>query len=62
MILGEMIKAYRWKKELGLREVAKEIGTTHGTLSRIENGEEVDGRTLIKIFIWATREQKEEKR
>jgi transcriptional regulator with XRE-family HTH domain len=32
--------------------VAADIGISHGTLSRIERGEAVDGVTLIKILFW----------
>lgn len=56
MIIGELLKAYRWKTERGIRDVAKEIGTSHGTLSRIERGENVDGRTLAKVLTWAMKE------
>ena len=53
MILGSAIRAWRGKQRLGLRDVAREIGVSHGTLSRFENGENVDGETLAKILIWA---------
>lgn len=52
MRLGEIIRRWRKWSELGVREVAKEIGVSHGTLSRIERGEEMDGATLAKILTW----------
>ena len=52
MKLGEVIRKWRAMSELGVREVAKEIGISHGTLSRIERGEAMDGLTLTKILIW----------
>jgi len=52
MKLGEIIRKWRAMSELGVREVAKEIGISHGTLARIERGEDCDGATLIKIMIW----------
>lgn len=52
MRLGNIIKGWRDSQRLGIRAVAKDIGVSHGTLSRIERGENVDGRTLIKVLIW----------
>jgi transcriptional regulator with XRE-family HTH domain len=44
----------QWRKmtDRGVREVAAEIGISHGTLSRIERGEPMDGVTLAKILQW----------
>lgn len=53
MILGRAIRAWRDKERLGLRAVAKEIGTSAATLGRFENGENPDGNTLAKIVTWA---------
>ena len=53
MILGSAIRAWRKEQRLGLRPVAKEIGILHTTLGRFETGEDVDGRSLAKILIWA---------
>lgn len=52
MKLGEVIRKWRAMSERGVREVAKEIGVSHGTLSRIERGEPCDGVTLVKIAMW----------
>lgn len=52
MRIGKLILAYRLLENLGIREVAKEIGVSHGTLSRIERGETVDHATFIKLFNW----------
>lgn len=43
-------------KELPGREVAADIGISVATLSRIENGEEMDGKTMAKILRWMTSE------
>jgi transcriptional regulator with XRE-family HTH domain len=52
MRIGQIVKAYRTHKERTLREVADEIDISHGTLARIENGENVDGATLWKLMVW----------
>lgn len=52
MKLGEVIRKWRKMSDVGIREAAKEIGVTHGTLSRIERGEKMDAATLIKILNW----------
>lgn len=49
-LLAEMIKSKRGNR--GLRETAKEIGTSSPTLSRIENGNLPDIDTYIKICKW----------
>lgn len=52
MRLGKIIRDWRHFQKLGIRAVALDIGISHGTLSRIERGESVDGATLIKILLW----------
>jgi len=52
MKLGEVLKKWRRMSDIGVREAAKEIGISHGTLSRIERGEAMDGNTLAKILVW----------
>jgi transcriptional regulator with XRE-family HTH domain len=52
MRLGKIIKGWRDSQKLGIRAVAQDIGISHGTLSRIERDEEVDGKTLIKLLTW----------
>jgi DNA-binding XRE family transcriptional regulator len=38
--------------DIGIREAAREIGVSHGTLSRIERGEAMEGTTLAKVLGW----------
>lgn len=54
MRLGEVLRKWRISQELTLRQVAKMIGTTHSTLSRVENGYQPDGLTLMRIFNFLT--------
>lgn len=35
-----------------MRSAAKDMGTSAATLSRIERGENCDGKTLAKIIKW----------
>lgn len=48
--LGPMLKEKRQGK--GIREIAKEIGISPATLSRVENGKEPDLGTFRKICQW----------
>jgi transcriptional regulator with XRE-family HTH domain len=52
MRLGEVLRKWRRASDLGVREAAKELGISHGTLSRIERGENMDGETLAKVLRW----------
>lgn len=52
MRLGSILRDWRWANHMGIREAAALIGTSPATLSRIENGESVDGKMLIKLFDW----------
>lgn len=41
------------ERKLDVREAAKEIGTSAGTLSRIENGKTPDLLTLASLCYWS---------
>lgn len=47
---GKMIARHRGGQ--GIRAAAKEIGTSHSTLSRIENGQVPDVELFEKICAW----------
>jgi DNA-binding XRE family transcriptional regulator len=50
--LGRVIFMCRSILGLSVREMAEEIGLSHATVSRIENGHQVDAETLMKIMNW----------
>jgi transcriptional regulator with XRE-family HTH domain len=50
MRIGIVLRRWRRGEDLGIREAAREIGISHGTLSRIERGEKMDADTLVKLF------------
>lgn len=52
MMLGPIIADWRFANRLGVRDVAHRIGISPATLSRIENGGNADGRSLIKLMAW----------
>lgn len=52
MRIGEVIRCYRRIKDVGIRETGIEIGISHGTLSRIERGEQIDAVTMMKLMRW----------
>ncbi|HDZ62547.1 MAG TPA: XRE family transcriptional regulator [Nitrospirae bacterium] len=52
MKIGRLIKRWRMFEEQRIRETAKEIGISAATLSRIENGENVDGKTIMRLLTW----------
>lgn len=56
MKLGEILKIYRMIQSIKLKDFAKEIGITHSTLSRLENGRTINGESLSKVLIWLLKE------
>lgn len=57
MRLGTVLFAYREnaRPRIGLRSLAREIGVSASTLSRIENGAEPDPQSMNAIWGWLTR-------
>ena len=53
MKIGELIKAWRWREEISIREAAEQIGISHATLSRIERGHPMTGEHLAILLRWA---------
>jgi transcriptional regulator with XRE-family HTH domain len=54
---GRLIAAKRGPR--GVRIVAAEIGTSHATLSRVENGHMPDLETFAKLCRWLDRDPRE---
>lgn len=52
MRIGQILRRWRLAEDLTLREVAKQMGVNFTTLSRIEQGQPMDGRTLATILAW----------
>lgn len=55
MKLGELIRLYRNIENIGIRDLAKELGISYSTLSRVERGEMMDGKTLAALLHWLTK-------
>lgn len=54
---GRLIAAKRGSR--GVRAVAAEVGTSHATLSRVENGHMPDLETFAKLCRWLNRDPRE---
>ena len=52
MRICEILRLWRKMADLGIREAAQEMGISPATLSRVERGGDVDGKTLAKIIMW----------
>jgi DNA-binding XRE family transcriptional regulator len=50
--LADDIASMRKHKELSLDKACKEIGISKPTLSRVENGKNLDSLTLLKVCKW----------
>ncbi len=51
-MLGQVLKAYRQKNDIGTRELAATLGVSAATLNRIEHGFPMDAKTMIKFINW----------
>ena len=47
-----VLRQYRWASRLTVRQMGKLIGVSGATISRIENGGDLDGETVRKILLW----------
>ena len=52
MLIGLLIRAYREKCGLTVRQLASQIGVGHTTLFRFERGETINTRSWVKIITW----------
>lgn len=52
MNLAAVLKQWRWASKLTLRDAAKQIGVSHTTLLRIENGQAADSKNLSAVLRW----------
>lgn len=52
MKLGDLLKCYMAMREVSCRDLAKEVGTSAATISRIANGEEPSAATLVLLINW----------
>lgn len=52
MRIGSIIRKWRIVSERSLRSLAEEVGISHSTLARLEKGENIDGRSLVKVLTW----------
>lgn len=50
MKIGIILKRQRQLEDKNVREFAKELGISAPTLSRIENGSDVDCETMFKLM------------
>lgn len=52
MRLSAVLREYRWATRQSARDLAKEIGVSAATLSRIEHGHDPDGKSLALVLRW----------
>jgi len=50
MLIGELIREWRYAKRISIREAGKTLNIPYSTLSRIENDKPADGRTIVKLL------------
>lgn len=59
-MIGHLMQVYRVMNRIGVRELAKDIGISPATVSRIENGFECDQNTLFLLLHWLFKPKRKE--
>lgn len=49
-MLSKILKAWRYKEEMSMRDAAKWLGVSTATYWRIENGKPMEQKTIIKLI------------
>ena len=52
MRIAELLKAWRHREEMSVREAADRIGIPWSTYARVEKGYPMSGQTLAVILCW----------
>ena len=52
MKLGKLLNNYRQINNITVRELAREIGISIATISRLENNKDIYASTMKKIMVW----------
>jgi len=50
--LADVLRLYRLWKDVGMRDLATEIGVSASTICRLERGEVADWPTMWKLMKW----------
>lgn len=56
LAIGLMLRAWREKYDLTVRQAAPMLGISISTLSRIERGEQMDATTQLKLIVFLFKE------
>ena len=59
--LSDVLKQWRYGARLSVREAAERIGVNYSTLSRLENGEDPGGESIVRIVRWLLVKEKKKK-
>ena len=57
MKIGELIKLWLVCRDVPMQKLAKDIGVSKSTISRLCNGEAVDSKTLLSLIQYFFKEQ-----
>ena len=51
-MIGKLLKLYRAANDFGVRDIAHQLDISASTVTRIEQGENVDQATMLKLITW----------
>lgn len=55
LVIGKLLKIHMNLNNIGVRDLAKEIGVSAATVSRLTGGKDCDLKTYFKISNWLWR-------
>ena len=59
MIISKMVRLYRATSDKDQKAIAEDIGIPAKTLSRLENGKNIDQQATIRVIVWLFKEEGE---
>ncbi len=59
--LPVIVRAARRMRRLSMRSLADEVGVSHSTIYRVENGQEIAGPTVRLLLLWLDEQGRTEK-
>lgn len=58
MNIAELLRIYMAVVDVRVRDLAKQIGVSPATISRVSRGEKIDSKTMLLVINWLFQEKR----